>query len=367
MKTRLSFKEGSSADHVTLTRLIDDWSEKHLDPMLNSFGFSNAELQAVIDKYPKGAAKYRVKLHLHVPPKKVIVAKGNGNDLVTIVHGALERIRRELRKHIDRIRHQEVYKRKDRRRRLREQKAHLKELQPAVIEVIDRQAEPLRQRLERVIRRELAYLRAEGDLPPDYPTVQDILDEVMLTVKADWNESAADAALYPRMLKAMHDILDREVSASRVYGKAVSLEAAPPQDAEDQAEAMVGEELTEFWQPDEALHIEDVLADREAENPEQVLEEAEEATDGLSYLLEVMRSLPIDWRRAMLLHDVDGVSVEDLALCFGRSADTIQGWIDSAGVFLDARLSDAGFTTGSGELLAGLRETWPPGTGTPQV
>ncbi len=356
MKTRLSFREGSSADHATLTRLIDEWAGKHLDPMLASFGFSAAELHAVVDKRSKGAARYRIKLHLHVPPKKVIVAKADGNDLVTIVHSALERIRRELKKHVDRIRHQEVYKRKERRRRLHEQKARVGELQPAVIEALDAQTGPLRPRLERVIRRELAYLRAQGDLPSDYPTVQEVLDEVMLTVKADWNADRADGELYTRMLKAMHEILDREVQASRVYGQAASLEAAPPADAEDQAEAMVGEEVTEFWQPDEALHIEDILADSEAEDPEQVLEEAEETDSQLACLLEVMRGLPINWRRAVLLHDVDGIGIGDLAQCFGQPVETVQGWVDAGNAFLDARLGDAGFSSSSRKLLASLRE-----------
>ncbi len=354
MRTRLSFKHGSSADHEALTRLIDEWAGRHLEPMLNKFGFANARMNAMVEKRAKGTARYRVKLHLHVPPKKILVAKADGNDLITITHSALEHIRHELRKHIDRIRHQELYKRKERRKRLHEQKARAAALQTETAAQADSMTEALRPRLERVIRRELAYLRAQGDLPPDYPTVQDVLDEVMLTVKADWCDSDIDGSLYPRMLKAMHEILDHEVDASRVYGQALSLERTPEKDAEDQAEDMVGEEIGEFWQPDEALRLEDVIADSEARDPEQEREEIERAAEALPYLLELMRTLPIDWRRALLLHDVDGVTVEELAICFAQPAETVRNWIGSASAFLDARLEDAGFGTDSRRLLAEL-------------
>ncbi len=350
MKTRVSFKEGNRADHEALKQTIGEWTQEHLDPMLNKFGFGNAELHAVVEKRAKGASKYRLKLHLHVPPKKVLVAGADGNEPLQIVRGALERLRRELKRHIDRVRHQEAYKRKARRKRLHERKSRLGALPEETLARADRQSESLRPRLERVIRRELAYLRAQGDLPADYPTLDDIRDEVMLAVRADWNDEG-DEALYARMLKAMHEILDREVRASRVFGEAVSLEAAPGEDAEDQAEEMVGEEFTEFWQPDEALHVEDIVANPESEAPEQTLEELEEEAEEALYLLELMRSLPIDWRRALWLNATDGVGVEALALCFERPESEVQGWIDSASAFLDARLTDAGFSTGSRQLL----------------
>ncbi len=356
MRTRLSFKEGSSADHEALTRLIEDWSGEHLDPMLTKFGFANAELAAVVDKRAKGANRYRVKLHLHVPPRKVLVARADGNDLTAIARDALERIRRELKRHIDRVRHQEAYKRKARRKRLHEQKARVGALAPEAVTQVETRVEPLRPRLERVIRRELAYLRAQGDLSPDYPTVQDVLDEVLLAVKADWNAGEEDETLYPRMLKAMHEVLDREVKASRVYGEAVSLERAPQEDAEEQAEEMVGEEFTEFWQPDEALHVEDIVPSGESTDPEQELEEVEERAEEALYLMELMRALPIDWRRALLLHEVDGVGVDALALSFDCPEQEVQGWIDNANTFLDARLQEAGLEGGARRLLGRIGE-----------
>ena len=55
------------------------------------------------------------------------------------------------------------------------------------------------------------------------------------------------------LLKHLFAVLDHEVANSRQFGEFVSLDAPVEADAQDVAEAMVEEEVFEFYQPDDTV------------------------------------------------------------------------------------------------------------------
>ncbi len=355
MKVRTSFQGMSPKEGDGVKGVVSAWAEKHLEPIMRGVGYAESELAVHVTKRKKGSQPYHVKLHMHVPPKKIVASHARGDELRPAIDSALERLLREVRKHVSRVRHQEMYKRKARRQRLRELKTKLAEMPAEIVTEASGGIEKLLPRLEKAVRRELAYLRAEGDLPPDYPSVQDVVDEVVVAVKSDWSEGADADAVYLKLLKAMHEVLDREVRNSRVFGEMESLEEAPEPDAEDQAEAMVQEEFNEFWQPDELLKLEDVVEDEEIPEPEEVAEEMEaEAEPQAEVALTVMRNLPIQWRRALMLQEFDRLVADQLAEIFGEEASTIASWLDAANRFLEARMREAGFDLEGGSSLRRL-------------
>ncbi len=355
MKVRTSFQGMSPKEGEGVKELVSAWAEKHLEPIMRGVGYAESELAVNLTKRKKGAQKFHVKLHMHVPPKKIVAAHARGDELRPALDEALDRLLREVQKHVSRVRHQEAYKRKARRARLRELKAKLAEMPAEIVTEAAGGIEKLLPRLEKAARRELTYLRSQGDLPPDYPTVQDVVDEVVAAVKSDWSEGADADAVYLKLLKAMHEVLDREVRNSRVFGEMESLELPPEPDAEDQAEAMVEEEFSEFWQPDELLKLEDVVENEESPEPEAVLEEVEEeAAPEVQYTLVVMRELPIQWRRALMLQAFEQLAAQQMAEVFGEEAATVSAWLDAANSFLDARMRDAGFDVSGGHALKRL-------------
>jgi DNA-directed RNA polymerase specialized sigma24 family protein len=212
----------------------------------------------------------------------------------------------------------------------------------------DARLKDLLPRLERIIKRELTYLQSQGDLPPDYPTVQDVLDEVITKVKCDWKQDTDSQTTFIELLRAMHKVLDDEVRNSRMFGEAVSLEAMPPEDATDQAEEMVGEEINEFWQPDELLRYEDVIPDDESILPEEAVQEDEQE---INYLFVLLKDLPIHWRRALLMKELENISLDDLGMLFESNRSEILSWIESANHYLRARLKDAGFSVETESLF----------------
>ena len=54
---------------------------------------------------------------------------------------------------------------------------------------------PLLSKLEAVARRELAYLRAVGDLPRDYPTLRDVVDEAIVQAEVEWQSVPEEKAV----------------------------------------------------------------------------------------------------------------------------------------------------------------------------
>ncbi|HEB96806.1 MAG TPA: hypothetical protein ENI96_10305 [Sedimenticola thiotaurini] len=337
MNINVSYKRIPAPARAEVERRVDDWFGQHLRPLMEAMGASGMAVHLVVRHDGGSAGGYRVKLHMHVPPKKILVAQGRDASLGLALQTVLERIRRELQRHRERVRHQDEYRRKERRRRLRQRKSQVGNLDVVVIDAANEAIEAVRPRLERAIRRELAYLRGQGELRSDSPTVEEVLDEVVLNVKGRWQGPVERDALYLQLLKEMHAVLVREVEESRAYGDLVSLEQAPPADAGDQAEAMVGEEWNEFWQPDEMLRLEDILPDDE-ESPEAEVGEMEE----LAYILELLRHLPVRWRRALLLHRFDGIPLRELSGLFGCSTERVEGWLACSRNYLHEKLVDAG-------------------------
>ena len=162
---------------------------------------------------------------------------------------------------------------------------------------------------------------------------------------------AFSEAAYLRLLREMHKVLNKEVGASHAYGDIVSLDTLAPKDAIEQAESMVGEEFYEFYQPDELLKIEDLIVD------EKALMSLENGQDDqkISYLLGLLKELPIKWRRAFMLHELENIPVNKLAGLMDINTDKIIEWIDYTNNYLNARLLDAGFEAGIGSMLSDLR------------
>ena len=92
---------------------------------------------------------------------------------------------------------------------------------------------PLLSKLEAVARRELAYLRAVGDLPCDYPTLRDVVDEAIVRAKVEWQSVPGEKEAYTGLLKHLFAVLDNEVASSRQFGESVSLDAPVEPDAQD--------------------------------------------------------------------------------------------------------------------------------------
>ncbi len=339
MKLKLYSEDISDATRDGICQSLKAWLRKHVEPLLEPAGVNHCAVAVTVHRLRRGASPYTVKLRLHLPRRKILVAAGRSADLRAALSEAQDHLVRVVKTHLDRLRRQSVYKRKLRRQRLRELKVHLAEISPAVGEAVRAGVEPLLPRLRRVVARELEYFRSCGDITGDYPTVEDVLDETVAAVRARWRSDESQEQLWQRMLREAFAVLDREVAAGRQYGALASLEEGVPADAEDQAEAMVEEDLYEYYQPDEVLSLGDVLADEAAQVPESEPDDVQRL-----YALETLRYLPALWRRALLLFEFQNMVPAEIAAVLGVEVVTAERWIRQANEFVCSHLEQAGFS-----------------------
>jgi ribosome-associated translation inhibitor RaiA/DNA-directed RNA polymerase specialized sigma24 family protein len=332
--THAGFAPGA---HEGIRDSIEFWTQKHLEPLLSQFK-GEVRMRATVKRHSKGEAKYGVNLRLHLPRKDILLAYGEAAEIHAALSEAENRLLREVTKHKERLHGLADYRRKARRARLRELKAAQVALPAEVTEQARGGIESLLPQLERVVRRELAYLRASGELPADYPAVQDVVDGAVLAVMAHWRPGESADALMRQLLRAAFKVLNVETEARRHYGEMVSLESIPEQDATDQAEAMVEEEIYEYYQPDEVLQLSDVLPDEGVALPETGQEIAER-----EYALETLVGLPILWRRVWMLCEFERLALADVAVILDLELTRVEQLFNQARAFLDDHLRQAGY------------------------
>ena len=348
MKVRLKKIEGVSLDSKKITGIIEEKANKKLGPILQKYNATDTTLQVAVTKNRDKSIK--CKIHLHVPGKKILVAEGKGPDIEASIKDGVTKIFREAKRHFERLEAQDQYKRKERRKRLHELKTKITGIPEATRVEAEKVLAELKDRLRTIVRRELAYLRATGDLSPGYPTVDDVVDEALAKTISLWKPGATKEEAWEEVLKNAFDVINQEVENSKQYGKPVSIYEKLPPTPEEQAEAMVQDEFYEFYQPDDILTFSDVIPEEAADVGEAApLTEAEEIKKGEdasaeAYSWDVLKDLPIKWRRCFILAKIEGMSPKFIASVIGASEEDVRNWIEQSRMFVYARLIEAGIS-----------------------
>ncbi len=354
MKLDISFRHINKESYQSTRNKLKQIMQKHLEPHVASFNASQLRLHATIEKQK---LNYRVVLRLHLPPKKVLVARAEHESMSGALIEAVDEIARQAKRHHAHISGRAQWKRKQRRQRLKGLQAEIATVLPSEKQKLAEQVvTPLLPRIENYIRHELTYLRANGDLLPSYPTLTDIRDEALIQLKFRWDDlESKDETLYQELLKSVHSVLQHEVEQTRLHSKDESTEAFIPKDAMDQAEEMVGEESTEFFQPFEALHIEDLLPDTHETLPEDITDNAEANNQAREACYQVMGNMPAKWRHIIVLVYQQGVSVDDISQnVLSFPLDEAQRLLQQAEAFMLDSLYERGHDNINTEALVRL-------------
>jgi ribosome-associated translation inhibitor RaiA/DNA-directed RNA polymerase specialized sigma24 family protein len=285
--------------------------ERHLTPLLNHFNSKQLRLHATVEeKKSANNTSYNVVLRLSLPPKKTLASTENGDNLTTVINKATEELARQVNKHTARISGREQWKRKARRQRLDEITSSVSEtLTAEQQQQAQQEVASLLPKMERYIRHELTYLRVAGDLAPDYPSIDDILNEALVRLKINWQKlSGNDDKIYQQFLNVLHQILAQEVAEHRLHAQDIALEDQVSADASEQAESMVEEEIFEYYQPEESVHIEDIMPDNAALTPEQQAE-----NEAREHCYRLMAKMPNQWRNVLVLVYQEDISLDDIA------------------------------------------------------
>jgi RNA polymerase sigma factor (sigma-70 family) len=102
--------------------------------------------------------------------------------------------------------------------------------------------------------------------------------------------------------------------------------------------SQLGEEIFYFYQPDEDLKVEDVIADPEATNPEEEFA----AKEVRECVANALHAIPDDWRRILLMHYGEDEPVANVADSLGKPEREVRRVLSYSSRYVRQRLIESG-------------------------
>jgi len=226
--------------------------------------------------------------------------------------------------------------------------ADRKAKQEAVEELVSQQV----LRLSQYVQREIAYHLATGELIPDLVPVEAVVDETVMRALTEYEMQPASLPFDRWLITLASDVLDKRIQQVQMSREAAGRDQArmeqrlsrvPP----ERAGCAIEDEMYDWYQPDENLHFEDIVADPHTLSPEEIAASRQLQQD----LDQTIAFLPKRWRDVFVLHSIEDFTLEEVSLVTGQTLDEVQQDLQSAREFLRERLTRM-------ELAA--RSTRPP-------
>lgn len=199
-------------------------------------------------------------------------------------------------------------------------------------------------------RREVLHHQLSGDLQPGDISPVELVDEAVVNVFEKSRTALSEKEIEHLLYKEIWGILQREiddVKSSRAQWTSVEkiVENMPVE--EESAEGGVsGNDLFEYWEPEEVLHFEDVLPGSTFPTQEQILEDGELQ----NLLIHALLRLPEIERRAFVLSDIEGFQLEEIALILSVRIDEIENIVNAAREKVKKELAEVSLRVSDADL-----------------
>lgn len=189
------------------------------------------------------------------------------------------------------------------------------------------------------VRRELPYMEASGSVREGRLHVGDLVDATILKGLERFERRPAEFAVGAWLTRLAFETIDAAArDASRALpDSAASLESEPDAPAQDPTEA--DQQMFEFYQPDDVLRLEDLVADGSANDPEVEATRHEVALA----LHRVIAALPALWRRVLLRLDLENDTAEKISLTLGIPKDDVRGITQSVRAHVREKMQEFGY------------------------
>lgn len=198
---------------------------------------------------------------------------------------------------------------------------------------------PHLENFNKFVRGEIEYQLATGDLKTDELTPEDVVDGVVLLAFEEYQKNPPKLPLDRWLVMlAMKYIRNETRSLRQDREDFVHLEEDIPETPPEEEVVTLGEETLDFYQPDEDLQMEDVVADPTAETPEQIAESREAL---LQFVGQSLTEFPRAWRDAFILTRVQGFSTAEIAEIFDQPEKKVKQNLQQAENALKKKLIDS--------------------------
>src|SRR5262249_34992241 len=128
-------------------------------------------------------------------------------------------------------------------------------------------------RLQHFVRHLIAYAEAMGDLVEGDLIPQDIVDGALVRAYRDFLRGRTIPDVRNWLIRIALDQLETELARLKVErAGTVAIEEDVPETPPAQEVSTLGDEILDFYQPDEDLKVEDLIPDVETQTPEDEFE-----------------------------------------------------------------------------------------------
>src|SRR5262245_45135722 len=126
------------------------------------------------------------------------------------------------------------------------------------------------------MRCEIAYYLAIGDLRPGEITAEDVVDATLLQAYREFVKDPTRREIRSWLIGLAVEKIEAEVKRSKAErAGSVHIEEDIPETPPTEEVSTLGDEIMDFYQPDEDQKLEDIIPDMTAPTPEQILESRE--------------------------------------------------------------------------------------------
>jgi len=319
---------------------------RQLEPHLARFREDLVRLEVVASQ-TRGKTRIQVSLRLQLP-SGVIAAQEERFEIEPALRKAFADLRHRVDRHVARLKYEPEYKRPARRRRIGAPLAPARD----AAEAERRQLffDLIEDHLDTVydtVRRELTYLECSGSVQAGYLSVRDLVDATILNGLDRFERRPTEFSVRDWLTQLAFETIDAEAQAARraVPEDAASIDSKPKAPAGEPT--VPDEEMFEFYQPDDVLLLEELVADDGGDDPETAVAKRQDAL----FLHRAMAGLPALWRRVLFLVDLNDTPLEKASSVLGIPEGDVTRIVQSARDYLRDKLRDSGQSSDTAHAL----------------
>ncbi len=334
MNVHFTYKLGKSPK---IEEYLQSQIEK-LGPRLHVFNPDMVSLRGLIEEAPKSG--FTVALNLRLPAGQM-AARASAETLHAAIRISFEDLTEQLRKHKEHLRSEYRYPRVRgvERHRIEPQVAFestVAAVKPETISSGDVTGfvNANLEKLHRYIERELRFRRDSGQRRLAEVSAEEVIDEVIASALDEHRPRPEKIALEPWLYRLSRSAMDRLGNQLESGSKSVRLNDSELHPVED----VDGEEMMQFYHPDESVTNENLIADRRGSTPED-----DASRDELMTMVErALRRATKHQREAFLLFTMEGFRLAEIAAIMERTAEQVQADVTVAREHLRRSLIRAG-------------------------
>lgn len=265
-------------------------------------------------------------------PDHTVAVQKKGEDIHQIVPACLSAIRKELRRCVARIRRDHLKRHRSSIRDAFEQFSRDVTVEPDLAQAPPKgyrpEASPLFARLRPLLgplhgyaRDSIHTARMAGELPGNLLTADDLVNQAVLNILETAGEAMRDPqVLEHHLYREVDQILAEEFRRQQPeQGELLSIEQPAPEEEDRWTLGQAEVDESEYYQPFEALRLEDVLIDEKVKDPEELTSDVEEHR----IILKSLAKFPARARSAFYLNRVEGFDLFEIAMIQAREENEV--------------------------------------------